>query len=615
MYKEFGNSGFVKDIFISRKKRRNLGCTFAFVRYYESGCMWRAIERLNGALWKENRLVVNESKYAYDGGILRQTLMLNHAKEQRKSHAQKWIPMKKNKGDPMEKPDQSNSAGPNGRKEIQGISAEAQLMEEWNGQGIIENRDVDPYRCLVTFLSIEARDEAMKDDLLLSVFDEVMLLWDFTSTLSRHVWIEIIGMPINMWCEQNFRRIGELWGKVVMMDDRTEELKTFTTAKVLIDSFQWELVSEWISAKIDDRIFEVYAKEVGLEVYSVESHPDRGDVVSETDMDDESVTVSDEPRTVAETAPAMVDSRNLNFVAMNDPLIDAIINEKSSNVHHLITEREICIVEIMNGTTTLKESEITMPHLMLGNRLNYLGCDPALYEAQLVFCCNNWCDKIMEHNPKWADDVGPRTGLVDDRAQSDESCPFSPGYRPCSSTTHVHREGCRAFVGAFEDVKNSEIRDCEVSSALGHNAEREGDERVNTNELLVVPDSAVSVPTSDHTESEGGVRGCDDLEGALPEDVVAALGDIDNLSSEGWDSLSENLSDDDVSAEAAVAKRVWSTGGISFGSSDEDEIAARLTNRRKGGKHRAKNQKQARKPNCLQGRTLATRSLRSGSIL
>ncbi|MED6162931.1 hypothetical protein PIB30_075136 [Stylosanthes scabra] len=61
------------------------------------------------------------------------------------------------------------------------------LLEECKGLGVIECRDVGPYRCLVTFSSPEIRDGAMEDQLLLSVFDEVRPHWDVFWILSRRV--------------------------------------------------------------------------------------------------------------------------------------------------------------------------------------------------------------------------------------------------------------------------------------------------------------------------------------------------------------------------------------------------------------------------------------------
>ncbi|MED6124515.1 hypothetical protein PIB30_059617 [Stylosanthes scabra] len=89
--------------------------------------------------------------------------------------------------------------------------------------------------------------------------------------------------------------------------------------------------------------------------------------------------------------------------------------------------------------------------------------------------------------------------------------------------------------------------------------------------------------------------------------------------SEQWGEEDEN---DDIEAsceednffEVVEARKVWDKGGISFYRSDEEEVLAKLSERKIVGKKRAdllqKKQKQGRKAPCLQGRTLATRKLR-----
>ncbi|MED6225032.1 hypothetical protein PIB30_089838, partial [Stylosanthes scabra] len=78
---------------------------------------------------------------------------------------------------------------------------------------------------------------------------------------------------------------------MVQIDDRTEESKSFTTARFIIDCFQWEKVHEWISVKVDDKVSEVFAKEFGSEVYNVESHPNLEEVCS-TWMEEERPAVA-----------------------------------------------------------------------------------------------------------------------------------------------------------------------------------------------------------------------------------------------------------------------------------------------------------------------------------
>ncbi|MED6111595.1 hypothetical protein PIB30_053659 [Stylosanthes scabra] len=79
---------------------------------------------------------------------------------------------------------------------------------------------------------------------------------------------------------------------------------------------------------------------------------------------------------------------------------------------------------------------------------------------------------------------------------------------------------------------------------------------------------------------------------------------------------SEELSDEDSFFETTESKGVWDRGGLLFDSSEEEEVRARLIKGRPDGKKRADlspiKQGQSRKAPCIQGKTLATRTLRLG---
>ncbi|MED6131263.1 hypothetical protein PIB30_008303 [Stylosanthes scabra] len=200
------------------------------------------------------------------------------------------------------------------------------LLEEWKGPREIEVRDVGPYRCLITFSTTEIRDEAVNNQLLQLVFDELRFHWDFFWSLLRRVWLEITGMPIGLWSTENFNKIAELWGKVINYDDRTQESKSFSMARLMIDSFQWHMIHEWVNVTIDDHRFEVFVKEVGHENYSVESHPNRdeGKLEGIEGSDDEHVRMV--TPAIMENIPATSLPTNLKIVDVEDPLIEAIIN-------------------------------------------------------------------------------------------------------------------------------------------------------------------------------------------------------------------------------------------------------------------------------------------------
>ncbi|MED6160753.1 hypothetical protein PIB30_054386 [Stylosanthes scabra] len=245
--------GYVYDIFVSRKKR------------WSTNNAMRAIRRLNGVEWRGVKLAVSLSAHRRELYVRSRVHGSVNARNREEKMVKKWVAIRRTgngfNGNGGIEPTKETVKS-NGKKEVEviwsvkqkemlqrsllGVCVEPiefrsvmnKLLDEWNGPGTIECRDVGPYRCLITFSSTEIRDQAMSNEPLLSVFDKVRFHWDFVSSLSRRVWVEIMGLPVNLWCTENLQSISKLWGKFIMVDDRTGDPKSFSIARVLLDCFQ-----------------------------------------------------------------------------------------------------------------------------------------------------------------------------------------------------------------------------------------------------------------------------------------------------------------------------------------------------------------------------------------
>ncbi|MED6107789.1 hypothetical protein PIB30_017492 [Stylosanthes scabra] len=220
---------FVDNIPIGVTKR-------AFQRY---GGAIRAVKRLNGVTWNGAKLFVTISK-PNRGDVIREGNIPGT-----KPPKQRWVKVRKTRqndgtGVGMVTEGKEGAAR---KKEIRVQWSEEQrhmlnrsllgvcvkpiefrkimnhLLDNWTGEGEIECWDVGPYRCLLTFSSSEILHSAMRDELLLSVFDEVRHHWGIFSTLSRRVWVEVTGIPIGLWHTDTFNKLANLWGKLIQIDD------------------------------------------------------------------------------------------------------------------------------------------------------------------------------------------------------------------------------------------------------------------------------------------------------------------------------------------------------------------------------------------------------------
>ncbi|MED6124773.1 hypothetical protein PIB30_062099 [Stylosanthes scabra] len=218
--------------------RRNANGVFGFVRFYSFKGAENAVRGINITLWNECKLLAMFSRERNVGvdNWAKQRSREDAVKERRT--IQKWIPKKPRYELKQSKTETEEKLAGICVKPIEFRKVMYKLLELWGGPGEIEVRDVGPFRCLITFETVEIRDAALQDELLLSIFDEVRHHWEIFWSLSRRVWIEITGLPIGLWCEENFNNIVKLWGKIVRIDDKTEESKSYSTARMMLDCFQ-----------------------------------------------------------------------------------------------------------------------------------------------------------------------------------------------------------------------------------------------------------------------------------------------------------------------------------------------------------------------------------------
>ncbi|MED6145841.1 hypothetical protein PIB30_028947 [Stylosanthes scabra] len=488
------------------------------------------------------------------------------------------------------------------------------LLDEWNGLGNIECRDVGPYRYLVSFSSVEIRDQAMSNELLLSVFDEVRHHWDFVSSISRRVWVEIMGLPVNLWCIENFQSISKLWGKFILVDDRTGDPKSFNITRVMLDCFQWKQIHEWISLKIGDRVIDV-VKEVGAESYSMESHPNREVENSGSSESLNSMSMVGESLVEVEETRATSGHSDLNWKNVEDPLINAIIAGKlGANLCPLFDGTaflgvgvESVIGGVVCDSVTHRKIETSLTEGVVRKSL-------AEVEANEVWC-------VQQGNKNRAPlsvQIGSRVdvGISDNEEGNIETLHYVNG--------DIEAQRNLLSVGATP----TGIDGVFAVAASGGEGERSEETLYRINEQVFCRNAFGNFGDLELESADAHVKPIDaDLEGVQNcavngvrgefEEVVGMVligNKTDDVSVDQvhnqWKLVNDDLTEEDNSLEVVVAKGVWDKGGIFFDSSDEEEVVTRFTGRKVQGRKRSKKFIQTRNLPCIEGRTLATRKLR-----
>ncbi|MED6110349.1 hypothetical protein PIB30_041995 [Stylosanthes scabra] len=282
IFREFWRFGAITDVYVSRKRRKFRQGPFAFIRFREYGDALKAVKWMNGRRWRGKRIHVEMSRYRRnsdtDGGgggrkrcgnmNLRNDKAVRGSRkiwkltgrqiewtcevvcEEEKENVEAAVTSKKENASKKETQWEMLSRSLLGLsvEPINFLDVEERLLTAWDGLGRIQCRDVGPFRCLLTFESKAIRNEAVTNQVLMYIFDEVKHHWGPVWSLSRRVWVEVMGLSTFAWSEETFRRIALLWGKYVYADNRTEEMKSFTVARFLMDSFEWETIHEWVKA-------------------------------------------------------------------------------------------------------------------------------------------------------------------------------------------------------------------------------------------------------------------------------------------------------------------------------------------------------------------------------
>ncbi|MED6143986.1 hypothetical protein PIB30_011231 [Stylosanthes scabra] len=238
-----------------------------------------------------------------------------------------------------------------------------------------------------------------------------------------------MGLPLHAWSNETFETIVKgIDANLVRQDEITEEWRSFSVVKLLIDCFQWEPIQEWITVICDDVIFDVYIKEFGEEMLTRLVHPDG--------FDSEDAVVENS------TLPSMASihvggdgGEGERKEVVETPRVTRDAAEGGALMQNIGENN------LMNGNPTIKKRTEEGLGLSDGRMEEGLGL------ADLFGQCspNTWVgpSRQMTHeNQEWAVTLGKNSGLLeDDIGESNEtSCPFPPGFGPCNDELHIHSE-------------------------------------------------------------------------------------------------------------------------------------------------------------------------------
>ncbi|MED6138037.1 hypothetical protein PIB30_070603 [Stylosanthes scabra] len=383
----------------------------------------RAVARMNGKWWKGKSIHANISRFKRNEGIHVHGAERGHGRAgitrsmavRRK--LKRWVPTGriidwpgtvggKDKSIVGRKDDVENRSGKDERKELtlKPSTLQCEILAR-SLLGRVKCKDVGPFRCLVTFESETIRDEALSNQILMNVFDEIRHHWGLVWSFSRRVWVEVMWLPTIVWSEETFKSIAKLWGKV----------------------------------KVDEWEFEIFVKEFGAAVYSRESHQNEAELayMGETESQGaiRSLSLIEETPTVVQDEAATGGDDgggNLNNVDVNT--VDDFENhgERTNEVND---DGSLGVKE------TRHEGEVAGRRR---DRDEWFGMKvwASLEEVSPVVdlgLVDKFDPTYNVDGGNWADSHKTAGIQCPSSSPSDtDSCPYPPGFGSCTNSAHAH---------------------------------------------------------------------------------------------------------------------------------------------------------------------------------
>lgn len=102
---------------------------------------------------------------------------------------------------------------------------------------------------LITFQSLEIRDEMIKEPRMNLWFENVKPWRGKPASLERFMWLSCKGVPLSVCNTFTFNRIADCWGSLILIDEQTLRDTSFADWRMLIVTKEMQLIDKWINIK------------------------------------------------------------------------------------------------------------------------------------------------------------------------------------------------------------------------------------------------------------------------------------------------------------------------------------------------------------------------------
>ena len=141
------------------------------------------------------------------------------------------------------------------------------LSQALSKVGCSRVRALTKRKFILTYQSSVKRDEALKNEELLSNWFHEVKIWDIYETCnSRRLWIDVFGIPPHGWSLDNFEKIASFWGKLICLETPIEDTVSFDSMRILIETASFQEVGGHIILQIRDADYRIWVKEASCSI-------------------------------------------------------------------------------------------------------------------------------------------------------------------------------------------------------------------------------------------------------------------------------------------------------------------------------------------------------------
>ena len=142
------------------------------------------------------------------------------------------------------------------------IATAGQIMEAFSTENVFDiqgkvNGSLGGLFMVLTFPNKEMRNEMLVGDWLKNWFSQGRPWNGEAASLSRSVWLNCMGVPLDTWCMNKFRRIGQVWGKSITVDENIYKSYCGEKGRMLIVKELETTIDTWMQVKVKEKTYQI----------------------------------------------------------------------------------------------------------------------------------------------------------------------------------------------------------------------------------------------------------------------------------------------------------------------------------------------------------------------